>query len=128
MIRQHNLQVRVRYHETDPMGLLHHSQYFVFFEMGRTELLRANGGSYRAMEQSGLFAVVVKAQCVFHQPARYDDLLTIRTSLQRVTPAKIEHEYHVLRDDQLLATGHVTLALVDRDGTIQRVPDSLLGE
>ncbi len=126
MIRQHDIQIRVRYEESDPMGLLHHGRYFAYFEAGRTELLRASGGSYRQMEQAGLYAVVVKAQCVYHKPAYYDDLLTIRTIVQRVTPAKIEHEYRVLRADDLLATAHITLALVDRTGAVQRVPDWLL--
>lgn len=105
------------------MGVLHHSNYFTFFEMGRTEMLRAAGGNYRLMEEAGLLFVVTKAECRYHQPARYDDELIIRTTIQRITAAKIEHEYHVLRDGQLLATGHVTLAMVDRDGQVQRIPD-----
>jgi acyl-CoA thioester hydrolase len=75
------------------------------------------------MEDDGLLVVVVKAECRYHKPARYDDLLTIRTKVKRVTPAKIEHEYDVLRDAERLAQGFVTLAMVDRDGNVQRVPD-----
>ena len=100
MLTEHEIEVRVRYNECDPMGFLHHAAFFVYFEMGRTELLRASGGNYRKMEQEGLLAVVVKAECRYHRPARYDDLLRIRTSVKRVTPAKIEHEYHIVRGDE----------------------------
>jgi len=125
MLRQHEFQIRVRYEDADPMGLLHHSTYFVYFEIGRTELLRASGGNYRLMEEEGLFVVVAKSECIYHKPARYDDLLTIRTTVKRITPAKIEHEYFALRDGERLATGRVTLAMVDRNGEVQRIPDWL---
>jgi acyl-CoA thioester hydrolase len=128
MLREHEIQIRVRYQECDPMGFLHHAYYFTYFEMGRTELLRAMGGNYRQMEQSGLFVVVVKAECRYQRPARYDDVLTLHTRVARVTPAKIEHEYRLLRDGELLAVGHVTMAVVDRSGKVQPVPDEMLVE
>ncbi len=128
MLREHEIEIRVRYQDADPMGLLHHGNYFAYFEIGRTELLRASGGNYRRMEQDGVFAVVVKAGCTYHKPANYDDLLIIRTIIKRITPAKIEHEYQVMRDGQRLATGHVTLAIVDREGNVMRVPDWLIAE
>lgn len=117
-----DIQVRVRYDDADPMGFLHHAKYLTYFEMGRTELLRAAGGNYREMEASGLLIVVVKAECRYRKPARYDDLLTIRTALSTVSMAKIEHEYQVLRDNDCLATGRVTLAVIDRTGKVQPVP------
>ena len=126
MLREHEVEIRVRYQDADPMGLLHHANYFTYFEIGRTELLRASGGNYRRMEEDGIYAVVVKADCTYHKPARYDDLITIRTIIKRITPAKIEHEYHVLRDNQRLATAHIALALVDRSGEVMRVTDWLL--
>ena len=107
------------------MGLLHHANYFTFFEIGRTELLRASGGDYRLMEDQGTLAVVVKAECVYHRPARYDDVLTIRTIIKRITHVKIEHEYQVYRGPERLATAHVTMALVDRAGVVQPVPEWL---
>lgn len=119
----HDFPIRVRYEETDQGGVLYHGNYFTYFEVGRTELLRSYGYSYRKMEEDGTFAVVVKAGCSYHKPARYDDLLTIRTTLVRVTRVKIEYEHLVLRDNELLATGNITLAFVDRNGTIQRTPD-----
>ena len=127
MLREHEIEVRVRYCETDAMGFLHHSHYANYFEMGRTELFRAQGGDYRAMEEQGLFFVVAELSCQYHAPARYDDLLTVRTTLSRVTAARLEHDYAVLRDGQLLASGHSVLACLDREGHIQRIPEVLPG-
>lgn len=123
MLREHEIELRVRYQETDPMGFLHHAFYFTYFEIGRTELLRAAGGNYRQMEADGLLVVVVRAECRFHRPARYDDVLRLRTRIVRVTQAKIEHEYRLFRKDELLAVGNVTLAVIDREGRVQRVPE-----
>jgi acyl-CoA thioester hydrolase len=128
MLREHEIEIRVRYQETDPMGFLHHSNYLTYFEIGRTEMLRASGGNYRQMEEQGLLVVVVRAEVRYHRPARYDDLLLIHTRIARVTPVKIEHEYRVTRDGDLLAVGHVTLAIVDRQGNVQRVPEWLVEE
>ena len=108
------------------MGFLHHANYFAYFEIGRTELLRAAGGNYRQMEADGLLVVVVKAECRFRRPARYDDLLRLRTTITRVTQAKIEHEYELFRDGECLAIGNVTLACVDRTGRVQPVPEWML--
>lgn len=124
MLREHELSIRVRYSETDAMGLLHHANYFVYFEMGRTELLRAQGGRYRDMEERGEFMVVVKLACQFKAPARYDDLLTLKTRITRVTAARLEHEYQLLRDGVLLAEAQSTLACVDRTGRAQLIPEA----
>ena len=91
----HEINVRVRYAETDRMGLLHHANYFIYFEMARTEMLRSRGISYREIEDSGHFLVIIDIGCKFKKPAYYDDLLTIRTTVARVTHVKIVHEYHV---------------------------------
>ena len=128
MLREHEIELRVRYQETDPMGFLHHAFYFTYFEIGRTELLRASGGNYRQMEEEGMLVVVVRAECRFHRPARYDDILRLRTTIARVTPAKIEHEYRLFRQEELLAVGNVTLAVIDREGKVQRVPECLQTE
>ena len=123
MLTEHQIDIRVRYQETDPMGRVHHANYFTYFEMGRTELLRASGGNYRRMEEAGLLVVVVKAECQYHSGACYDDLLTVKTVVKRITSAKIEHEYLVLRGAERVATGRVTLAMVDRNGNVQKIPD-----
>ncbi|MDG2385495.1 MAG: thioesterase family protein [Pirellulaceae bacterium] len=123
MLTSHAIEIRVRYNETDPMGFVHHANYFTYFELGRTELLRASGGSYRRMEEEGLLVVVVKALCKYQRPARYDDVLKIETHVKRVTAAKIEHEYLIFRDDEPLAQAQITLAVVNREGAVQRIPE-----
>ena len=119
------ITVRVRYAETDRMGLLHHANYLTYFEMGRTELLRKRGLTYRAIEDAGHLLVIVEVGCKFKRPAYYDDLLVLRTVVERVTHVKIVHRYEVLRDGLLLAEGHSTLACVDREGRPQALPEAL---
>ncbi len=121
----HEVSVRVRYAETDRMGLLHHANYFVYFEMARTELLRQRGITYREIEDAGHYLVIVDIGCKFKRPARYDDLLTVRTIVERVTHVKIIHRYEVMRDGLLLAEGHSTLACIDREGRPQALPEIL---
>lgn len=125
-LRQHEIEIRVRYPEADPGGYLHHANYFVYFEMGRTELLRANGRNYRDLEAAGWFIVVVRTECRFHRPARYDDVLRLRTTVARVRAASVEHDYHLSRDGELLAEAHVVLCCVDANGQPQRLPDWML--
>tara|TARA_R110002072_G_scaffold303069_2_gene492677 strand:+ start:3312 stop:3701 length:390 start_codon:yes stop_codon:yes gene_type:complete len=128
VLKEHEIQIRVRYVEADPMGYLHHSNYFTYFEMGRTELFRASGGSYREIEESGLFFVVTKLECKFLAPARYDDQLTLRTKISRATMAKLEHEYELRRGDTILTTAKSVLACVDTTGRVQRMPDSVVDQ
>lgn len=125
MLRTHEIEFRVRYKETDAMGVVHHGNYLTYFEMGRVELLRANSGDYRKMEEEGLFLVVARISCSFHRPARYDDMLRLRTTTTRVTGAKIEHEYELFRGQELLCKANSVLACIDRTGTVQRIPDWL---
>lgn len=121
----HNMPIRVRYAECDPMGIAHHSSFAVWLEMGRTERLRSDGLNYRDLEDEGVFLAVVKLSIIYKRPARYDDELIIETSLQRISQVKIEHTYRVLRDGEVLATGATTLACIDADGRPQRVPEVL---
>jgi acyl-CoA thioester hydrolase len=122
------IQIRVRYAETDKMGLLHHANYLVYFEQGRTELLRPLGKSYKEMEDQGFFLVLHKIEVRYRRPARYDDMLTLRTSVSRVTQVRIDHKYELMRGGELLAEGSSTLACVDRDGRLQALPVWLQGE
>ena len=119
------ISVRVRYAETDRMGLLHHANYLVYFEQGRVELLRALGQSYKDMEDLGYLLVLTKVEVRYRRPARYDDLLTVRTSVVRTTAVRIDHRYEVLRDGELVAEGTSTLACVDRAGQPQALPEFL---
>ena len=124
----HTTSLRVRYDECDPMGLVHHSNYLRYFEIGRTELLRASGGRYRDMESAGQLVVVAKVECNYKSPAGYDDAIKIHTEIAKVTAAKIVHHYTVTRDSQTLVTAVVTLAVIDREGRLQRVPQELVDQ
>ncbi len=119
------IQVRVRYAETDRMGLLHHANYLVYFEQARTELLRGRQASYKELEDQGYFLVVAKAEVKFKTPAHYDDVLTIRTTVTRTSPVRLEHKYEVLREGTLIAEGFTTLACVGRDGKLREMPEWL---
>ena len=119
------ITIRVRYAETDRMGLLHHANYLVYFEQGRTELLRSCGLAYKDLEDQGYLLVLTRADVRYRSPARYDDLLTLRTTVVRTTAVRIDHRYELLREGVLLAEGSTTLACVDREGRVQALPDSL---
>lgn len=123
-ITQCELTFRVRYAETDPMGVLHHSRYFVYFEMGRTELLRLAGLRYRDLEAKDVLFVVAKAACQFKLPARYDDEVRLVTKIDRITRSRIDHSYEMFRveDGRLICTAQTTLACVDRSGNIIEIP------
>ena len=122
------ITIRVRYAETDQMGLLHHANYLVYFEQGRTELLRAQGMTYRDIEAQGYYLVLTKLQVRYRRAAFYDDLLTLRTTVVRTTLVKIEHKYELMRDGMLLAEAETTLGCVDHEGKVQPLPDSLRSE
>ena len=116
-------QIRVRYDEADPMGFVHHSNYLRYLEICRTEALRAAGGNYREVEAAGIMIVVVRADLRYRQPARYDDLLTIRLRLGTPSRAKVEHHYEVYRDGQLLTQAELTLAAINSEGKVQPLPE-----
>ena len=122
------IAIRVRYAETDRMGLLHHANYLVYFEQGRTELLRSGGLAYKDLEDQGYLLVLTRVQVRYRRPARYDDVLTLRTIVERTSMVKIEHRYELLRDGELLAEGETTLGCIDREGRPQMLPESLRGE
>jgi acyl-CoA thioester hydrolase len=116
-------QIRVRYAETDRMGLLHHANYLVYFEQARTDLLRDEGKTYKDLEDAGYLLVITKVEVKYKSPAYYDDLLTIRTTVTRTSPVRLEHKYEVFGPTgKLLAEGASTLACVGRDGKIQAMP------
>ena len=124
---QCEIEVRVRYAEVDAMGVLHHSRFWVYFEMGRTELLRKAGVAYRDLEERGVFFVVAKCAARFLAPARYDDVLVLSTRIVRMGAACIDHAYELKRkeDGLLLATAETTIACVDRAGQIIAIPEFL---
>jgi len=122
------LDVRVRYAECDPMNLAHHAVYPVWFEMARTELLRAQGLAYRDLEASGTYFVVARLSLRYRKPARYDDVLAVTARLASGGRVKIEHAYEVRRHGLLLCTGQSTLVCVNAAGRPREVPEALVDE
>jgi acyl-CoA thioester hydrolase len=119
----------VRYAETDRMGVVYYANYFIWFEVGRTDLLRTEGWSYRDMESEGLSLPVVDARCEYKQSARYDDDIEIRTTGALLSPVRIRFDYQVVRpsDDVLLAAGHTVHAVLDASGRPSRLPQRIRG-
>jgi acyl-CoA thioester hydrolase len=120
-------RVRVRYAETNKMGVVYYANYFVWFEVGRTDLLREAGWSYREMEVDGFALPVIDARCAYHQSAKYDDDLEVRTAGAMLSPVRVQFTYKVVRlaDGATLATGATVHATVDRRGRPCRLPDRI---
>ena len=115
--------LRVRYAETDQMGVVYHSNYIIWFEVGRVEMFRQLGFTYSEMEeQDGLHVVVVEARCRFKAPARYDDLISVRTRLLNVRDSLLHFGYEIVRPtgETLLAEGETVHLVVDRE--FKRIP------
>lgn len=110
----HQIQIRVRYSETDQMRVVYHGNYAQYFEMGRVEWLRKKGVSYKWMEDNGIMLPVVSLIMNYKKPARYDDLLTLKTTLKNQSTVKIEFDYELYNEAQeLLTTGSSILVFVD---------------
>ena len=115
----------MRYAETDQMGVVYYANYFVWFEVARTDLLRTLGWSYRDMEASGVRLPVIEAECQYRRPARYDDAVTIQTSGRLTSPVRMEFTYEVTAngDPAPLATGRTRHAALSPDGRPCRLPE-----
>ncbi len=122
-------RVRVRYAETDQMGVVYYANYFVWFEVGRTDLLRSAGWSYRDMETDGYSLPVIDAKCAYLGSAKYDDELEVRTAGSLVSYVRLQFTYDVVRpaDGKTLATGSTVHATLDRAGRPCRVPERVRG-
>ena len=116
--------LRVRYAETDKMGVVYYANYFVWFEVGRADLLRSLGWTYREMEHAGISLPVIEAQCTYQRPARYDDELEIRTTGRMLSPVRMEFSYEVRRIDDgvVAASGRTVHAALDTGGKPCRLP------
>jgi acyl-CoA thioester hydrolase len=123
--RQTTSIVRVRYAETDKMGVVYHSNYLIWFEVGRTDWLRETGCTYRDMEADGIQLPVIEVHCEYRQGARYDDDVEIRTRAKKLSPVRVQFDYEAIRraDGAILATGHTVHAAIDRQGRPIRMPD-----
>jgi len=121
-----SVEVRVRYEETDKMGIVYHANYFTWFEIARIELLDAMGCPYRSLEQDGLFLPVLSCRADFRLPAHFDDRLRIVVRIEDFPMVRIKATYEVMREEQLLATGETTHAFVTGDGKVVRPPEAFL--
>ena len=119
--------IRVRYAETDQMGIAHHAEYFAWFEVARTDLLRQSGMTYRQLEADGLRLPVIEASARYLKPVLYDDVLEVRTEVTTVGGARVGFSYEVRREgtEGPLATGTTEHATVDAHGRPRRLPDTL---
>ena len=124
-MRIHREHVSVRYAETDRMGVAHHSSYLLWFELGRTGLLREAGYAYRDLEASGCLLPVLEYGCTFHRGADYDDRLVIETTVRALRSRTVVFAYRTMRDEELLAEGFTRHLCVDGANRPRRLPDDV---
>jgi len=131
----HDTKIRVRYAETDQMGVVHHSNYLVWFELGRSDFCRARGFSYKDMEEKDdALMVVAEAYCRYKSPAYYEDIVTIRTKIAEIRSRSVQFVYEVFResDNLLLAEGETLHLVTDKNKKVRSLPAQykamLLGE
>ncbi len=111
----HTTRIRVRYRDTDQMGIVYHGVYLEYFETGRTEFLRDAGMAYSSIEETGVMLPVLEAALQMKRSARYDDLLTVRSIIRTMPTARLRIEYELYREEELLVTGHTIHAFVSSD-------------
>lgn len=121
----HEAQVRVRYQETDNMGVVYYANYFVWFEVARTEYLRSLGISYRQLEDRGMYLMVASAGCRYKYPARYDDLIRIQSWISKLKNSSLTFEYKLFLKETLIATGESVHVFTDQAGKPIRIPKEL---
>jgi acyl-CoA thioester hydrolase len=122
MLPEHEIEIQVRYHETDGQGHVHHANYLHYFELGRVELLRARGIDYAELERNGVLLVVTEVSCRYLRPCRFGETLRLRIITLSARGARIRHRYELSRGDTVLAEGESTVACIDRTGRAQRLP------
>lgn len=110
------VQFRVRYAETDAMGIVHHANYYAWFEMGRTELFRDLDLEYRVWEDEGIFCPVIETHCKYKVPAKYDDMLTLETEITHVGKVRWTFVYRLYREEILLAVGKTVHCFMNQAG------------
>ncbi|MEP7116782.1 MAG: thioesterase family protein [Acidobacteriota bacterium] len=120
--RQSVSTVRVRYAETDQMRVAYHANYFVWFEVARTDWLRQAGLTYRDLEADGVLLPVIEAQCSYKSPARYDDTLSVTAVARLVSPARLAFDYAISGAASVIAVGSTVHATIDRSGRPIRMP------
>lgn len=120
------VKLRVRYGETDKMGIVYYARYLDWFEVGRTELCRSLGLPYAELERRGVFMPAVESWCRYKAPAFYDDVISLRVKVEEITPYFISFHYRVERDGKLLALGKTKHCFVNKDGKMIKVPNDFL--
>lgn len=121
---KHIFKTRVRYDEVDQMGVVHNSVYYIYMELARTDLVRAEGYPYKRIEEDGFFMPVLESACTFRQPARYDDVLHVETTIQFMKNSSLRFNYDIQRDDGApIARGYTVHAAVDRNFEVALIPD-----
>jgi acyl-CoA thioester hydrolase len=118
--------LRVRFADTDLMGIVHHANYLAYFEMGRVEWLRRRGVTYVDWTARGVFLPVVEVSVRYLAPARFDDTLVVEAALVELRAASVRFEYRLLREDELLAEGRTRLACIGRSYAPQRFPEDVV--
>lgn len=121
----HETEIRVRYAETDKMGIVHHANYLIWFEAARSELCRSRGFSYKEMEADGLLMLVAESYLRYKSPAHYEDVLLIRTKVAEIRSRSIRFVYEVFRpeDQELIAEGETMHLMTDADKKVRSIPD-----
>lgn len=128
-MKEHEVKIRVRYSETDQMGVVYHGSYVPYFEIGRVEWLRNKGISYKSLEESGIALPIVSMHLNYKKPARYDDLLTVKTTFRNYSSVKIEFDCEIRgENNELLTTAHFILVFVDTKTGKPMVPPAYLLE
>lgn len=129
-MHRNETKVRVRYAETDAMGIAYHSNYLIWYEIGRTELFREMGIAYAQVEAAGYYLPVTEAYCHYHIPVHYDDVIVVETVLSRLRRASMRFDYRIVDDegDRTLAEGFTVHGVVNEQGRLVRIPDMIAGK
>lgn len=126
-MKEHTIEIRVSYADTDQMDVVYYANYFVWFERGRIEYLRALGLSYKEMEKQNLILPVMEASCSYKAPAHFDDLVLIKTKIKELGKSSINFTYEVENKEtgKLLATGETRHPFINKEKKIVRIPDEI---
>jgi len=121
-VRAHETSLRIRYQETDNMGVVYYGNYFTWFEVARTEYFRSLGLIYRDLEAKGFYLMVAAASCRYKSPAKYDDMVTVKSSIPEIKNSSLKFEYKLSVDGRLIATGDSVHVFTNRSGHPVRMP------
>ena len=116
------MQIRIPYADTDQMGMVYYANYFIYFERGRTEWLREFGYTYKELEKEGTFLPVIESSCKYISPAKYDDVIIVKTEIEKIGYASIEFKYEVFLGGKIIAQGSTKHPFVDRNFRPTRIP------